>query len=126
MLKRVLMSGVIEAMIGRASKCAPDQLLQSTLFCPLLPCFSMDSLAVNFSPMQTISLYLPLPSDQWRVVSMSSYFCVIAFFGTLGSTCSLEHRSASPVIQMVYCYREHILLHYYTVISALHQDTEVL
>jgi hypothetical protein len=64
MLKRVLMSGVIESMIRCASKCPSDQLLQSTLFCPLLPCFSMDSLAVNFIPMQTISLYLPLPSNQ--------------------------------------------------------------
>ena len=48
MLQRVLMSGLIESMIGRTLKCSPDQLLQSALFSPLLPSFSMDSLAVNF------------------------------------------------------------------------------
>jgi hypothetical protein len=120
MLKRVLMSGVIESMIGRTSKCSPDQLLQTTLFCPLLPCFSMDCLAVNCIPMQTNSLYLPLPSNQWRIASLPTYFKIVTIFGTPDSTCSLVHSSASPAIWMVYCCREHILLHYYTVISALH------
>ena len=120
MLKRVLIRGVVESMIGCTSKCSPDQLLQSTLFCPLFPCFSMDSLVVNFIPMQTNSLYLPPPSNQWRVVSLLTYFKIVTIFGTPDSTCSLVHSSASPAIWMVNCCRKHILLHCYTVISALH------
>jgi hypothetical protein len=86
----------------------------------------MDSLAVNFIPMQTISLYLPLPSNQWRVVSMLSYFRVIAFLGTLGSTCSLVHSSASPIIWTVSSSREPHITPYYALFSMLHKEDEVL
>jgi hypothetical protein len=60
--------------------------------------------------MELTYVFLALLSDQWRVVLLLGYLQVIAFLGTLGSTYSLVHGTASPAIWIHYSSREPILL----------------
>jgi hypothetical protein len=57
---------------------------------------------------------------------MSSYFNVIAFFGTLGSICSLVHDMVSAGIWAVYSLRESYIIPYYALFFMLHQEDEML
>jgi hypothetical protein len=75
----------------------PNHTIHNTFLSTLLPLLDGFTL-VFLLYMEFTVLYLFLLSIQWRVALLSRYVKIISFFGTLGSTCSLVHTSASTAI----------------------------